>query len=108
MTMTDLPQEFGVSTVQIDGHTKVRVTGEIDLATATEMRQRLEAVIAAGTGDLDLDLRDVTFPRFARCRRVARRPSSAARQAPPAESAEPIADRATGLRADRGPRHDDG
>jgi anti-sigma B factor antagonist len=59
--MTDLPQEFGVSIVQIDGHTKVRVTGEVDLATATELRQRLEAVIAVGTGDLDLDLCDVTF-----------------------------------------------
>jgi anti-anti-sigma factor len=59
--MTDLRQEFGVSIVQIDGHTKVRVTGEIDLATATELRQHLEGVIAGGTGDLDLDLGDVTF-----------------------------------------------
>ena len=59
--MTDLPQEFGVSIVQVDGHSNVRVTGEIDLATATELRQRLNSVIAAGTGDLDLDLADVTF-----------------------------------------------
>jgi anti-sigma B factor antagonist len=61
MTMSDLPQDFGVSIVQVDGHSNVRVTGEIDLATATELRQRLNAVIAAGTGDLDLDLADVTF-----------------------------------------------
>ena len=57
--MTDLPQEFGVSIVQVDGHRNVRVTGEIDLATATELRQRLNSVIAAG--DVDLDLSDVTF-----------------------------------------------
>ena len=59
--MTDLPQEFGVSIVQVDGHSNVRVTGEIDLATATELRQRLNSVVAAGTGDIDLDLSDVTF-----------------------------------------------
>ena len=57
--MTDLPQEFGVSIVQVDGHSNVRVTGEIDLATATELRQRLNSVIASG--DVDLDLSDVTF-----------------------------------------------
>jgi len=61
MTMTDLSQEFGVSIDQVDGHSNVRVTGEVDLATATELRQRLNAVIAAGTGDVDLDLSDVTF-----------------------------------------------
>ena len=59
--MTDLPQEFGVSIVHVDGQSDVRVTGEIDLATATELRHRLESVIAAGTGDVDLDLSDVTF-----------------------------------------------
>ena len=59
--MTYLPQEFGVSIVHVDGHSNVRVTGEIDLATATELRHRLETVIAAGTGDVDLDLSDVTF-----------------------------------------------
>ena len=59
--MTDLPQDFGVSIVQVNGHAKVRVTGDIDLATAPEFRQRLEAVIAAGICNLDLDLSDVTF-----------------------------------------------
>ena len=59
--MSDLPQEFGVSILQFDGHTKVRVTGDIDLATATELRQRLDFVLAAGTGDVDLDLSEVTF-----------------------------------------------
>jgi anti-sigma B factor antagonist len=61
MTMTDLPQDFGVSIIQIDGHTKVRVSGELDLATAPDLRQRLEAVVTAGTSDLDLDLSEVTF-----------------------------------------------
>ena len=59
--MSDLTREFGVSIVQVDGHSKVRVTGDIDLATATELRQRLDAVLAAGTSDLDLDLTEVTF-----------------------------------------------
>jgi anti-sigma B factor antagonist len=61
MTMTDLPQEFGVSILRIDGHSKVRLTGDIDLAATTELRQRLDAVLAAGTGDVDLDLSEVTF-----------------------------------------------
>jgi anti-anti-sigma factor len=59
--MTDLPQEFSVSIVHVDGHSNVRVTGEVDLATATELGKRLNLVIAAGTGDADLDLSDVTF-----------------------------------------------
>ena len=59
--MTDLPQQFRVSIVRVDGHSNVRVTGEIDLASATELRQRLNSVIAAGAGDIDLDLSDVTF-----------------------------------------------
>lgn len=59
--MTDLPQEFCVSIVQVDGHSNIRVTGEIDLATASELHQRLDWVIAAGNGDVDLDLSDVTF-----------------------------------------------
>jgi anti-sigma B factor antagonist len=59
--MTDLPQEFGVSIVEVDGRSNVRITGEIDLDNATELRQRLNSVIAAGTGDVHLDLSDVTF-----------------------------------------------
>ena len=59
--MSDLPQEFGVSIVQVDGHTKVRMTGDIDLATAPELPQRLDPVLVAGTGDVDLDLSEVTF-----------------------------------------------
>jgi anti-sigma B factor antagonist len=62
MTMTtDLPQDFDVTIVHVDGHTNVRVTGDIDLATATELRQRLDPMIAAGAGDVDLDLSGVTF-----------------------------------------------
>jgi anti-anti-sigma factor len=59
--MTDLPKEFGVSIVHVDGRSNVRVTGDIDLATAPELGKRLTLVIAAGTGDVDLDLSDVTF-----------------------------------------------
>ena len=59
--MTDLPQESGVSIVHVDGHSNVRVTGDIDLATASELGKRLTLVIAAGTDDVNLDLSDVTF-----------------------------------------------
>ena len=59
--MTALPPEFGVSIVRTDGHTTLRVTGEIDLATAPDLRQRLEAVIDAGTGNLQIDLAEVTL-----------------------------------------------
>jgi anti-sigma B factor antagonist len=59
--MTHLQTDFGVSIVQVDGHTTVRVAGEIDLATAIELRERLDSVIAAATGDVDLDLSDVMF-----------------------------------------------
>jgi anti-anti-sigma factor len=59
--MTDLPHDFGVSIVHVNGHSNIRVTGAIDLATATELRRRLNAVIAAVTGDVDLDLSDVAF-----------------------------------------------
>ena len=61
MKMNGLPQEFGVSIVHVDGHSNVRVTGEIDLANASELGQRLTFVVAAGTGDVDVDLSDVTF-----------------------------------------------
>ena len=59
--MTDLPQDVRVSIVQLDGHTRVRVSGELDLDTAPDLDQRLEALIAESTGDLDLDLSEVTF-----------------------------------------------
>ena len=35
MMMTDVPPEFGVSIVQVDGHVTARVSGELDLATAS-------------------------------------------------------------------------
>ena len=90
--MTDLPQEFGVSIVHVDGHSSVRVTGEIDLATATELRQRLNSEIAAGDVDLDLDLSDVTFlDSSGLVVLLAARLSTTARHAPPADGAKPIA-----------------
>jgi anti-anti-sigma factor len=59
--MTDLPHQFGLAIVQVNGHSDIRVTGEVDLATAPELRRRLDAVIAAGTGNIDVDLSDVAF-----------------------------------------------
>ena len=59
--MTTMPQEFGVSIEQDDARVEVRVSGEIDLAAAPYLRQLLDAVIDAGTGDVDVDLSSVTF-----------------------------------------------
>jgi stage II sporulation protein AA (anti-sigma F factor antagonist) len=61
MTMTNLPQQLGISIVHVDGHSHIRLTGEIDLANAAELRRHLDWVIAAGTGDVELECSDVSF-----------------------------------------------
>jgi anti-anti-sigma factor len=40
---------------------RVRASGELDLATAPRLQAKLEALLAGGCSDLDLDLEDVTF-----------------------------------------------
>ena len=44
-----------------DGWQVLRVAGEVDLRTAPELRDRLNAVLAGGTERLVVDLEDVTF-----------------------------------------------
>jgi anti-sigma B factor antagonist len=44
-----------------DGVTVVAVSGEIDLATASEFRSVLVDAVAGGQGDLVVDLSEVTF-----------------------------------------------
>lgn len=46
---------------QIGGHTVVEVTGEIDVASAPVLRDRLLALLNRGAESLVIDLRGVTF-----------------------------------------------
>jgi anti-sigma B factor antagonist len=54
--------EFGISDRAVDGNTHViSVTGEVDLFTAPEFKQRLMAPIAAGVDHVIVDLMETTF-----------------------------------------------
>jgi anti-anti-sigma factor len=55
------PPEFGISVVAANSAATLQPTGEVDMATAAQLRDRLEAVIDASTGDVVVDLVDVTF-----------------------------------------------
>lgn len=59
MTSDESPA-FSVETLAETGSTVVRATGEIDVATAPQIEDRLLALIDAG-GAVTLDLNDVTF-----------------------------------------------
>ncbi len=41
--------------------TRVVLAGELDLASASALRAQLDAVVEAGTGDVQVDMADVTF-----------------------------------------------
>ncbi|MGH8969162.1 MAG: STAS domain-containing protein [Actinomycetes bacterium] len=45
----------------ISGHTVVEVTGEVDVASAPELRDNLLALVNRGADSLVVDLRGVTF-----------------------------------------------
>ena len=54
--------EFGISDRAVDGNTHVvSVSGEIDLFTAPEFKQRVTAPIAAGADHVIVDLMETTF-----------------------------------------------
>jgi anti-sigma B factor antagonist len=54
--------QFGISDRAVDGNTHViSVTGEIDLFTAPEFKQRVTAPIAAGVDHVIVDLMGTTF-----------------------------------------------
>ena len=54
--------EFAIKDRPVDGNTHVvSVTGEVDLFTAPEFKQRVTAPIAAGVDHVIVDLMDTTF-----------------------------------------------
>ena len=54
--------DFGISDRAVDGNTHVvSVSGEIDLFTAPEFKQRVTAPIAAGVDHVIVDLMETTF-----------------------------------------------
>ena len=55
------PVQLTVSRVDEGHRTRVLVGGEIDIATAAELRSALELAVRPGITDLVIDLTDVTF-----------------------------------------------
>ncbi len=53
--------DLDIGTSVVDGRTVVQVVGEIDVYTAPQLRERLDAEIDAGRYDLVVDLSGVSF-----------------------------------------------
>lgn len=53
--------DLDIATSVVDGRTVVQVVGEIDVYTAPQLRERLDAEIDAGRYDLVVDLSGVSF-----------------------------------------------
>lgn len=53
--------ELGIVTDQCDGWQIVSVSGEVDIATAPELRERLHALLGQGSTQLIVDLSGVGF-----------------------------------------------
>jgi anti-sigma B factor antagonist len=53
--------DLDIGTSVVDGRTVVQVVGEIDVYTAPQLRERLDAEIDAGRYDVVVDLSGVTF-----------------------------------------------
>lgn len=55
------PSPFAVEATTVDGTTSVRVSGELDMATAPELRRVLESALEGPPERLAVDLRELTF-----------------------------------------------
>jgi anti-sigma B factor antagonist len=56
-----MDQPFEITQKEHSGHPVIVVAGEIDVATAPELRDRLQAQVAAGHSTIIVDLLNVTF-----------------------------------------------
>jgi len=56
-----MDQNFDISEAERDGVAVVSVQGEIDVATAPQLRERLQRRASAGAGTIVVDLLGVTF-----------------------------------------------
>jgi anti-sigma B factor antagonist len=59
--VTDPTPEFDVAVAVEDGNATVAITGEVDVYTAPQLRERLYAIIADGASRIVLDLEAMTF-----------------------------------------------
>ena len=59
--MADAPATLELSVSAEGGETVVAASGELDVTTAPELRERLTALIGAGSTTILLDLAGVTF-----------------------------------------------
>jgi anti-sigma B factor antagonist len=56
-----IPQPFAVDVRHVKGRSVVALTGELDLATAPELRERLGLLSEEGENEVTLDLTDLDF-----------------------------------------------
>src|SRR3982750_1330545 len=56
-----MPERFDMRSIVEGGRARVKVTGEVDLFTAPELKGALRDLIADGATDLTVDLRAATF-----------------------------------------------
>lgn len=56
-----MDQNFGISEETVDGVPVVSIIGEIDVATAPRLRDRLQDQVASGSSTVVVDLLHVTF-----------------------------------------------
>jgi anti-anti-sigma factor len=55
------PPPFNATVESLDGHFRVRLTGELDLATAGQAEAAVAEARSHGAGPLELDLSELTF-----------------------------------------------
>jgi anti-anti-sigma factor len=58
--MATPPEEFAISTAEVDGRAHVTLRGELDLATAPDLEAALSDLLDAGQ-DVVVDLRELAF-----------------------------------------------
>jgi anti-sigma B factor antagonist len=59
--LSSAARPFAVEVSRVEGRTVVTLTGELDLATAPELRERLGLISEAGENEVTLDLTDLDF-----------------------------------------------